>query len=65
MITVDSAKDMDITALHYARLDLRKTIDIQERGEREMPGTFQKLGQYWDELHAVAGEIARRQRAVR
>jgi hypothetical protein len=65
MITNDSAKVMDIAALHYARLDLRKTIEIQERGEREAPGTFLKLGQYWDEFHAVIGEISARQRAVR
>lgn len=65
MITNETAKTLSDAALHYARLDLRKTIDIQEKSEREFPGSCRKLGQYWDEFHAVIGEIRSRQEGVR
>ena len=62
MITQERARTLSISVLHYARLDIVKTIEIQEKGEREFPGTFPKLGQYWDELSNVLGEISRRQK---
>lgn len=65
MITQEAARTLPISTLHYARLDLVETIKIQEKGEREFPGTYPKLGQYWDELSNVLGEIKRRQAAVR
>ena len=65
MITPQSARKLDTATLHYARLDLNAVIAAQEPGERQFPGTFPKLGQYLDERHAVLGEIARRQKAVK
>lgn len=65
MITTETARKMTDSALHYARRDLNEVIAIQEKGEREAPGTFLKLGAYHDERHAVLGEIGRRQKAVR
>lgn len=65
MITNETAKTMDTAALHYTRLDLGKVIKVQEATERSFPGSCPKLCQYWDELHAVIGEIKRRQDGVR
>jgi hypothetical protein len=65
MITNETAKTMTVAALHYTRLDLGKVVAVQEKTEREFPGSCPKLGQYWDELHAVCGEIKRRQDEVR
>lgn len=56
---------MTDAALHYTRLDLGAVIKIQEQTERAAPGSCPKLGRYWDDLHAVLGEIRRRQMAVR
>lgn len=64
MITTESAKTMTPAALHYARLDLNAVIKVQEKTVREYPRSCPKLGAYWDELHAVCGEIARRQGKV-
>lgn len=64
MITSETAKTMSTAALHYTRKDLRETVEIQEKTERQFPGSCNKLGQYWDELHAVCGEIKRRQDGV-
>ena len=50
-----------MTELHYTRLDLWAVIQVQEKTVREFPGSCPKLGQYWDDLHAVLGEIKRRQ----
>jgi hypothetical protein len=50
-----------MSELHYARLDLNAVIAVQEKTEREFPGSCPKLGQYWDDLHAVLAEIRRRQ----
>lgn len=65
MITNETAKTMDMNTLHYARLDLKKVIDVQEKTGREHGyHIVPKLGQYWDELHAVLGEIKSRQDSV-
>jgi len=65
MITNDTAKTMTDASLHYARKDLNEVIQIQEKGGRaEGYHLFPKLGQYWDELSAVVGEIKRRQAVV-
>jgi hypothetical protein len=59
-ITPASARTMTDTALHFARRDLAATIAVQEDMRRGgMP--VAKLGRYWDDLHAVTGEIQRRQ----
>lgn len=65
MNTTETVKTKTDAELFYARKDLNDVIKVQEKGEREFPGTFPKLGQYWDELHAVCGEIKRRQDQVR
>jgi hypothetical protein len=56
-------KTMTDAALAYARKDLNEVIAVQEKTEREFPGSCKKLGRYWDDLHAVLGEIRRRQGA--
>jgi hypothetical protein len=60
----NKTKTMTDAALRYTRLDLHETIKIQEKSEREFPGSCAKLGQYWDDLHAVLGEIKRRRDTV-
>lgn len=60
MITSESARTLPDNTLVFARLDLVEVLAIQEKGEREFPGTYPKLGAYWDELYAVTGELARR-----
>ncbi len=62
MITNEIAAEMTDAALHYARLDLNKVIQVQEKTGREYGyHLVPKLGAYWDELSAVVGEIKRRQ----
>ncbi len=48
---------MTDAALAFAAKDLLEVISVQEKTEREFPGSCAKLGQYWDELYAVLGEI--------
>ena len=60
MITTANAKTKTDDELAYARRDLREVIEIQEKANRESPGSCPKLGAYWDELCAVGDEIRRR-----
>ena len=56
------AKEMSTEQLHYAILDLKKTIKIQEewnRDETQVPP--RKLGYYYDELHTYTQELKNRQ----
>ena len=49
-----------IADLLFARKDLSEVIAAQEATERKHPGSCPKLGQYNDELFAVAAELKRR-----
>ncbi len=62
MITAASAKQKSDAELTYARKDLNEVIAVQEATVREHGAlACPKLGQYWDELSAVLGEVRRRQ----
>lgn len=60
------ARNMTDSELHYAILDLKKTIAIQEQ-TNQMSQTDptvnapHKLGYYWDELHTYTQELRNRQ----
>ncbi len=57
---MENIKTKTDAEIFYARKDLNEVIQIQEKTEREYPGSCPKLGRYWDDLHKVLGEIARR-----
>jgi len=61
----ETVKGLDLATLFFVRADLTATVAAQEgiaraHGDNAAP----KLGRYTDELHAVAGEIRRRQNSV-
>jgi hypothetical protein len=53
-------KAMTPAELAFARLDLWKVIRLQE-AMKKAGHPVAKLGEYWDDLHGVMGEIRRRQ----
>ena len=58
----DRAKQMTTSELHYAILDLKKTIKVQEEWNRdETQAPPRKLGYYYDELHTYTQELSKRQ----
>lgn len=59
MITIESAKNMTWEQLLYARKDLGEVIRVQEDSAKQ-GYHCPKLFVYWDEMHAVVGEIFRR-----
>lgn len=54
----DKARTMTIESLHYALLDIRKTLPVADRFDREDGGN--RGGYYRDEASVYHAEIARR-----
>ena len=52
---------MTDSELSYTRKDLNEVIEIQEAGIK-VGMHCPELGRYWDELHAILGEVSRRVR---
>jgi hypothetical protein len=60
VITTARAKKMTDDELSFVRKDLGEVIQIQEKTERQFPGSCKKLGAYHDELYEVCSELKRR-----
>lgn len=57
MITPKTAKTMSTESLRYALKDLNEVIEIWDRADERGIATNPKLGVYFDERHAVIGEL--------
>lgn len=54
----EKARGMDLAGLHYALLDIQKTLPLADRLDRELGGD--RGGKYRDEASVYRREMARR-----